>query len=290
MISFFCNVICWCLWNCRIDFSCKYEIKIDSDRLVFKTLISTGINPPKCAWLRHRLAASGHKSIILASAAKGSPVRDLATLLSNFHHRSIFFATWTITMSYQHNNICVFLPLVLRNLYPAGFKYFYVHPYLGKMSNLTNIFQMGWFNHQPDIKKISRTSPSWKLPHVVSNPESSHKIWHQFATPMPVHEDTGWSPARNGESCKIRRCLWWPICCVTHNVDFMKKTHYWQHVMEAFGQFSSKISSMESSNISVKHLTIGRIFRAIAYVWKQLSMARWFKMISLGWLSKPFKG
>ena len=26
---------------------------------------------------------------------------------------------------------------------------FYVHPYLGKWSNLTNIFQMGW-NHQPD--------------------------------------------------------------------------------------------------------------------------------------------
>ena len=25
---------------------------------------------------------------------------------------------------------------------------FYFHPYLGKSSNLTNIFQMGWFNHQ----------------------------------------------------------------------------------------------------------------------------------------------
>ena len=24
----------------------------------------------------------------------------------------------------------------------------YFHPYLGKFSNLTNIFQMGWFNHQ----------------------------------------------------------------------------------------------------------------------------------------------
>ena len=33
----------------------------------------------------------------------------------------------------------------------GGFKYFlYFHPYLGKWSNLTNIFQMGWFNHQPD--------------------------------------------------------------------------------------------------------------------------------------------
>ena len=30
----------------------------------------------------------------------------------------------------------------------GGFKYFLFHPYLGKISNLTNIFQMGW-NHQP---------------------------------------------------------------------------------------------------------------------------------------------
>ena len=29
----------------------------------------------------------------------------------------------------------------------GGFKYFFFHPYLGKWSNLTNIFQMGW-NHQ----------------------------------------------------------------------------------------------------------------------------------------------
>ena len=26
---------------------------------------------------------------------------------------------------------------------------FYFHPYLGKWSNLTHVFQMGWFNHQP---------------------------------------------------------------------------------------------------------------------------------------------
>ena len=32
----------------------------------------------------------------------------------------------------------------------GGFKYFYVHSYLGKWSNLTNMFQMGW-NHQLDI-------------------------------------------------------------------------------------------------------------------------------------------
>ena len=32
----------------------------------------------------------------------------------------------------------------------GGFKYFIFHPYLGKWSNLTNIFQMVW-NHQPVI-------------------------------------------------------------------------------------------------------------------------------------------
>ena len=29
---------------------------------------------------------------------------------------------------------------------------FYFHPFLGKWSNLTNIFQMGWFNHQLENK------------------------------------------------------------------------------------------------------------------------------------------
>ena len=29
-----------------------------------------------------------------------------------------------------------------------GFKYFYFHPYLGKIPILINIFQRGWFNHQ----------------------------------------------------------------------------------------------------------------------------------------------
>ena len=35
------------------------------------------------------------------------------------------------------------------DLLGGGFKYFLFHPCLGKISNLTNIFQMGWFNHQP---------------------------------------------------------------------------------------------------------------------------------------------
>ena len=32
----------------------------------------------------------------------------------------------------------------------GGFKHFYFHPYLGRWSTLTNIFQMSW-NHQPDM-------------------------------------------------------------------------------------------------------------------------------------------
>ena len=34
----------------------------------------------------------------------------------------------------------------------GGFNFLYFHPYLGKISNLTNIFQMGWFNHQQEMK------------------------------------------------------------------------------------------------------------------------------------------
>ena len=41
-----------------------------------------------------------------------------------------------------------FLPV--KNEVAATQIVFYVHPYLGKIPNLTNIFQMGWFNHQPE--------------------------------------------------------------------------------------------------------------------------------------------
>ena len=39
-------------------------------------------------------------------------------------------------------------PLWTRNLGGGSSNIFYVHPYLGKIPILTNIFQMGWFNHQ----------------------------------------------------------------------------------------------------------------------------------------------
>ena len=37
--------------------------------------------------------------------------------------------------------------------------FFYFHPYLGKFSNLTHIFQMGWFNHQ--LVLLLRAGPAW---------------------------------------------------------------------------------------------------------------------------------
>ena len=37
---------------------------------------------------------------------------------------------------------------------------FYFHPYLGKVSNLTSSFQMGWFNHQLEDGGLSFLS-SW---------------------------------------------------------------------------------------------------------------------------------
>ncbi len=61
---------------------------------------------------------------------------------------------WWITL-------CYLTEIQVRELYVIrflgdGFKHFnilYVHPYLGKSSNLTNIFQMGW-NHQLDVYNI----------------------------------------------------------------------------------------------------------------------------------------
>ena len=44
----------------------------------------------------------------------------------------------------------------------------YFRPYLGRWSNLTNIFQMGWFNHQPNnyqgFRCTKRESPILGLP------------------------------------------------------------------------------------------------------------------------------
>ena len=39
---------------------------------------------------------------------------------------------------------------------------FYVHPYLGKILILTNIFQRGWFNHQAVVDVLIFGGKRWK--------------------------------------------------------------------------------------------------------------------------------
>ena len=41
------------------------------------------------------------------------------------------------------SQLLVWKNLSLSDYLPGGFKYFYFHPYLGKIPILTNIFQMG---------------------------------------------------------------------------------------------------------------------------------------------------
>ena len=54
---------------------------------------------------------------------------------------------WLVSTQFQ---ICIHYWVVVSNI-------FYVHPYLGKWSNLTNIFQMGW-NHQLDYLRMLKVS------------------------------------------------------------------------------------------------------------------------------------
>ena len=55
----------------------------------------------------------------------------------------------------------------------------YFHPYLGKLSILTNIFQMGWFNHQPEkTERKEQTCPT-PLPRV------EHDKW---GNPVPASD------------------------------------------------------------------------------------------------------
>ncbi len=63
--------------------------------------------------------------------------------------KAIYTYTWLTTGIHVVNSI--FYNEECYHYYPGGgFQYVYFHPYLGKISNLINIFQMGW-NHQPVI-------------------------------------------------------------------------------------------------------------------------------------------
>ena len=62
---------------------------------------------------------------------------------------------------------------------------FYVHPYLGKISILTNIFQMGWFNHQLDVFS-SLKSPTPPLGRKALNPEPFDELFLGSDLPFVV--------------------------------------------------------------------------------------------------------
>ena len=56
----------------------------------------------------------------------------------------------------------------LNDITVDGSNSFYLHPYLGKISNLTDIFQMGW-NHQLVMVQKSQTT-TWNVsPNPVNN-------------------------------------------------------------------------------------------------------------------------
>ena len=51
--------------------------------------------------------------------------------------------------------------LATHHMLGGGFKY-YFHPYLGKIPNLTNIFQRGW-NHQLDMLVVKVTTKAQEV-------------------------------------------------------------------------------------------------------------------------------
>ena len=65
---------------------------------------------------------------------------------------------------------------------------FYFHAYLGKWSNLTNIFQLGWFNHQ-----LENAYPDFFYP----GQSKSHLL--RFDT---------WTPPKHSWNTNLRRCDW----------------------------------------------------------------------------------
>ena len=102
------------------------------------------------------------------------------------------------------------------------FKYFYFHPYLGKISNLTNIFQMGW-NHQLVLncspKKLTwhLTMDPWKRRFVMKTTKEIagrksdfiHQNWslHLISRPAVSWENPG---SQGGWALKFS---WiWPTC------------------------------------------------------------------------------
>jgi len=68
---------------------------------------------------------------------------------------------------------------------------FYFHPYLKKLSNLTNIFQMGWFNHQLVVSKnLTMTTKSM---YTISLPAEIKLLGQSFSKKMKQKAIGSWS-------------------------------------------------------------------------------------------------
>jgi len=94
----------------------------------------------------------------------------------------------------------------------CGFKHFYFHPYLGKISNLTDIFQRGW-NHQvvplPPCKEnnlLQMGDFEWSLGDSILN-------WHSF-----LFWETWCSCCRFIDVCQIPTWSMWQMLVVVQTL------------------------------------------------------------------------
>ena len=71
--------------------------------------------------------------------------------------RKMWGKSWRLWTSVSESKMLILHPFWRRLNWLARWWFqilFYFHLYLGKISSLTNIFQMGWFNHQPDWRIV----------------------------------------------------------------------------------------------------------------------------------------
>ena len=74
----------------------------------------------------------------------------------------------------------------------------YFHPYLGKWSKLTNIFQMGWFNHQPALYVPQEPARNKKPPGKKDRGTLALECSHQERTRLkPPNNTQGTKPQRD---------------------------------------------------------------------------------------------
>ena len=116
---------------------------------------------------------------------------------------------------------------------------FYWHPYLGKWSNLTNIFQVGWFNHQPEYLQVDGKQKRFQKPHALQL---------HLATATSQVMLINWT-------CDESFCLELlpGVGVVTWNTQFC-----WDAFVERVGGSSYTTKFLRSSNRAMFFLSLGR--------------------------------